>query len=142
MCEKRGKKTGKKAFEEREKIFFVLPCIPDPEKISKHTSLTFIDAQRFIQNPQPLVRIPIPSLTEERRKEMVKLVKKHGEDAKVGLRMHRRDANEALKEKQKGGVLTEDELRRGQELVQKFIDDYSKKIDELLAHKEKDILSV
>ncbi len=88
------------------------------------------------------IRVPIPVLTEERRKEMVKLVKKFGEDAKVAIRNVRRDANEHLKRLEKNKELTED-LRHDAEVeVQKLTDDHIKKIDEFVKHKEGEILEV
>jgi len=93
-------------------------------------------------NDGKIIRIPIPSLTEERRKEMVKLLKKYAEEARVGIRMHRRDANEAFKALQKDGKITEDDLHRSQDQVQKQTDETIKKVDELVEHKEKDILTM
>lgn len=88
------------------------------------------------------LKIPIPPLTEERRKELVKLVKKFGEDAKVALRNVRRDANEHLKKMEKNKELTEDQLKDGEKEVQKLTDDHIAKIDEIIKHKEKDIMEV
>lgn len=82
------------------------------------------------------LKIPIPPLTEERRKELVKLVKKFGEDAKVALRNVRRDANEHLKKMEKNKELTEDQLKDGEKEVQKLTDDHIAKIDEIIKHKE------
>ena len=89
-------------------------------------------------NDGKMIRIPLPPLSEERRKELVKLVKKMGEDAKVSVRNIRRDANDALKNEK----LPEDDLRKAQAQVQKFTDDQIQKIDSLLQSKEKDILNV
>lgn len=89
-------------------------------------------------NDGKLIRLPIPSLTEERRKDIVKNLKKHGEDCKVAIRNIRRDANEALKE----ADLTEDVLKKAQNEVQKLTDDFSKQADEAVAHKEKEIMTV
>jgi ribosome recycling factor len=89
-----------------------------------------------------LIRVPIPALTEERRKEMVKKAKKLGEEAKVSIRNVRRDANEALKKLEKDSDLTEDEARRLQGEVQKLTDKYTAQIDEVLDKKEKEILEV
>ncbi len=93
-------------------------------------------------NDGKLIRLPLPALNEDRRKDLVKIVKQHAEDSRVGIRMHRRDANEVIKKLQKEGKLTEDDLHRGQELVQKQTDESIKKIDDLVSHKEKDVLSV
>lgn len=89
-----------------------------------------------------VVRIPIPPLNEERRRELVKVVHKFGEDCKVSVRNARRDANEELKALMKDSKITEDEERKGIERIQKLTDDYTKQIDEALAHKEKDIMQV
>ena len=84
----------------------------------------------------------VPALTEERRKERVKDVKKIGEEAKVSVRNIRRDMNDQLKKDEKNGDITEDELRSGTEDVQKATDNSIKEIDQMIADKEKDIMSV
>lgn len=89
-----------------------------------------------------LVRLPMPALTQERRQELVKLVKKMGEEAKVALRGARREANDMLKELQKEGTLTEDEERNGLKKVQEATDKAVTKVDETLAKKEAEILEV
>ncbi|WP_281200433.1 ribosome recycling factor [Staphylococcus schleiferi] len=89
-----------------------------------------------------VIRIMVPALTEERRKELVKDVKKTGENAKVSVRNIRRDANDHLKRQQKDGEISEDELRNGSDEVQKITDSSIKDIDQLVADKEKDIMSV
>ena len=88
-----------------------------------------------------MIRIAVPALTEERRKERVKDVKKIGEEAKVSVRNIRRDMNDQLK-KMKNGDITEDELRSGTEDVQEATDNSIKEIDQMIADKEKDIMSV
>ena len=88
------------------------------------------------------VRLTIPQLTEERRKEISKTVKKYGEDAKVALRNERRHANDELKKLEKDGELTEDDLKKNLDTIQKLIDKTSKEIDDIIAEKEKEILSV
>ena len=93
-------------------------------------------------NDGKLIRVPIPPLTEERRKELTKICKKHGEDAKVHIRGVRRDANEELKKLQKDAKLTEDELRKGEADTQKLTDQYIQKIDDIIKKKEHDILEV
>lgn len=93
-------------------------------------------------NDGKLVRISIPALNEERRKELVKLIKKHAEEAKVSMRNARRDGNEELKKMHKESAITEDEFRKGEGETQKMTDEYIKKIDEAVVHKEKDILEV
>ncbi len=87
-----------------------------------------------------VIRINIPPLTEERRKELVRLVKKIGEDARVAVRNHRRDANEESKKAQKGGRLSEDDLRKAHDEIQKVTDQHIQKIDEILKKKEEEIL--
>ncbi len=91
-------------------------------------------------NDGKVVRIAIPPLTEERRKELVKVVRKMGEEAKVAIRAARREANETLKEFKKEGEISEDDAYRGQEQIQKLTDEYVKKVDEILAEKEKEIM--
>ena len=87
-----------------------------------------------------VIRINIPPLTEERRKELVRLVKKIGEDARVAIRNHRRDANEESKKAQKGGRHSEDDLRKAQDEIQKVTDQHIRKIDEILKKKEEELL--
>jgi len=93
-------------------------------------------------NDGKIIRLSIPQLTEERRREMVKLAKKYSEDAKISIRNCRRDANELLKELEKEKDISEDELKRSQDEVQKITDDYVKKIDSVIANKEKDIMEI
>ena len=92
-------------------------------------------------NDGKIIRLPIPALTTERRKDLVKTVKKMGEEAKVALRNVRREANEDLKEMKKEKLLPEDEAHRGQEEVQKITDDYIKKAEAQAAEKEKEIMA-
>jgi ribosome recycling factor len=89
-----------------------------------------------------LVRINIPPLTEERRKEMVKLVRRMAEDTKVAIRNHRRDANEALKKLQKDKEITEDDQKRGEKEIQDLTDQFVKLADEVVEHKEKEIMEI
>ncbi len=91
------------------------------------------------QGDGKVVRIGIPALTGERRKELVKVVRKMSEETKVAVRNARREANEMLKDYKKEGDISEDDARRGQELVQKITDEYTAKVDALLAEKEKEI---
>jgi len=91
-------------------------------------------------NDGKVIRINIPALTEDRRKDLVKHCKKLGEETKVVIRNARRDANEELKTKQKTGSLNEDSLRKSQDEIQKLTDEYIKKIDEVIKHKETEIL--
>jgi ribosome recycling factor len=94
------------------------------------------------QNDGKVVRIPVPAPTEERRKEMVKTVKKMGEDAKVAVRNLRRDANEEVKKLEKGKSISEDEAKKLTEQVQKKTDDKIAEIDKVVASKEKEVLTV
>ncbi len=91
-------------------------------------------------NDGKIIRINIPALTEERRKELVKVVRKMAEEAKVAVRNIRRDANEMLKELKKEKEISEDEHFRAQEDTQKLTDDYVKRVDEAAAAKEKEVL--
>ncbi|TFW10348.1 ribosome recycling factor [Oxalobacteraceae bacterium OM1] len=89
-----------------------------------------------------LIRVPTPPLTEERRKEIVKVVKGEGEDSKVAIRNIRRDANEALKKLLKDKACSEDDERRAQDDVQKLTDRFVAEVEKLIAEKEKELLTV
>jgi len=89
-----------------------------------------------------VIRVPLPPLTEERRKDLIRIVRHEAEQARVAVRNIRRDANSDLKTLMKDKDISEDDERRGEELVQKLTDEYVKKIDELLAEKEKDLMSI
>lgn len=93
-------------------------------------------------NDGNVIRVPIPPLNEERRRDLVKLVKKFGEDGKIAVRNVRRDAIEHLKKAEKNEHLSEDERKRGEQEAQKLTDKYIKDIDMLLAQKEKEIMEV
>jgi ribosome recycling factor len=93
-------------------------------------------------NDGSLLRIAIPALTEERRKELVKVVKKESEDAKVAIRNIRRDANDDLKKLEKNGEITEDDLRGYSDDIQKMTDEHISKVDSITKDKEKEILEV
>jgi ribosome recycling factor len=93
-------------------------------------------------NDGKVIRIPIPPLTEERRKEIVKLVKKIGEDSKVAIRNIRRDFLERIKKMEKDKQLSEDDSKRKQKEIQDITDNYIKKVDSALALKEKEIMEV
>ncbi len=93
-------------------------------------------------NDGKIIRLSIPQLTEERRKELVKVVKKMAEEAKIKLRNSRRDANEELKEFKKNSKMAEDELFAAQEEVQKLTNNRIEKIDKILALKEKEIMEI
>jgi ribosome recycling factor len=93
-------------------------------------------------NDGSVIRIVIPPLTEERRRELVKLVKKYSEDAKVAVRNIRRDANDELKKLEKNGEITEDELRGYTDDIQELTDDHIAKIDAITKEKQKEVLEV
>ncbi len=93
-------------------------------------------------NDGKVIRINIPPLTEERRKEYVKHAKQLAEQARVAVRNVRRDANDSLKKAQKDGDISEDEAKRGEDEIQKLTDQHTKEIDELLEAKEKEILEL
>lgn len=93
-------------------------------------------------NDGKVVRLSIPQLTEERRKDIAKVVKKMAEEGKIKLRNARRDANEELKALKKDNKISEDELFKSQEDVQKLTDQYIEKTDKILAAKEKEIMEI
>lgn len=93
-------------------------------------------------NDGNLIRIPFPALTEEKRKDQVKEIKKIGEDAKVNLRNIRRDKNELVKKAEKDKKLSEDLSKKHQDEVQKTTDSFIKKIDDLVAAKEKEVMTL
>jgi ribosome recycling factor len=93
-------------------------------------------------NDGKMIRIPIPPLSEERRRELIKLCKKHGEETKVHLRNIRREGNEEFKRLQKESKLTEDDLRKAEAEVQKLTDQHVQKVDQILQKKEEEILEV
>jgi ribosome recycling factor len=96
-------------------------------------------------NPQSdpnVVRLPIPPLTEERRKDLVKVVKKVAEEGKVAIRSIRRDSNDAFKRAEKDKDISEDESRKGQERVQEITDERIEKIEEMLEKKEQEIMEI
>lgn len=94
------------------------------------------------QNDGKIIRITIPTLTEERRKELVKLVKNMAEDYRVALRNQRRDSNDFLKELKKEKEISEDDFFRLQDRVQEVTDEYVKKVDELVKQKEQEIMEI
>ena len=96
-------------------------------------------------NPQvdgDLIRIPIPPLNEERRKELVKVARKSGEESKVAIRKARHEALDMLSEAEKEGELSADEVDRGKKKVEETVSEGTKQVDAILAHKEKDILEI
>lgn len=127
--------------------------VPDPRTIMivpRDKSATK-DIEKAIQksdlgltpnNDGKAITLKLPELTQDRRQDLVKSVKKKGEDKKIILRNYRREANEQVKKDQKDGSLTEDQSKQGQEKIQKLLDSYISKIDEVVRHKEEDVLSV
>jgi len=127
--------------------------VPDPKSLLVQPWDKGIvnDVVRAIQmaelgfNPQVdgnLVRIPVPPLSEDRRRELVKLCKRLAEEGKVAVRNVRRDANEKLKKSQKDKEISEDELHKGSDLVQKMTDKFIEEIDGVAAAKEQELMSV
>jgi ribosome recycling factor len=94
------------------------------------------------QSDKDLVRVPVPPLTEERRREIVKQVRQKGEEQKLAVRNERRDAKDLIAEAQKDGDISEDEAKKALEKVQKETDEGVKKIDEMVAAKEKEVMQV
>jgi len=94
------------------------------------------------QNDGGMIRLPIPPLTEERRRDLVKVVKRIGEDAKVAVRNIRRDANEKLKKLEKEHELSQDQMHTRQEAIQKLTDLFIKKVDDAVTGKEKEVLEL
>ena len=117
---------------------------PFEKRILKDIEKAIIEANLGF-NPSSdgdFIRVPMPPLSTERRKEYVKLSKTKGEDAKVAIRNVRRDANEMIKEATKEGSITQDDEKRGLKVVQETTDACVKKVDDLLAAKEKEIMEV
>ncbi len=112
-------------------------AVPDIEKAILKSELGLTP-----MNDGKVVRINLPPLTAERRKELVKLVKKMGEEFKVQLRNHRRDANEMYKEMKKEKTLSEDDLHKAQEKVQKTTDEFIAKVDVVIGQKEAEIMEI
>ena len=93
-------------------------------------------------NDGQVIRVPIPALTEERRKELVKIAKAYAEDGRVAVRNARREANDALKKEQKASEITEDEEKKAHVLIQNMTDEHVKEIDKVFASKEQEILEI
>lgn len=127
--------------------------VPEPRLITvkpwekgqtKHVEKALRDSDLNL-NPQvdgELIRIPIPALTEERRKEMVKLTKKYGEEWKVAVRKHRHDANDMIGELDEGGDVSTDDADRTKKKVEDIVAEGIKQVDSIVAAKDKDILEV
>ena len=111
--------------------------IPEIEKAIMKSDLGLTPS-----NDGKFIRIGIPPLTEERRKQLVKVVKKRAEEAKVAIRNIRRDTNEELKKLEKEKHLSEDDAKKSHDEIQKLTDFYITKIDEVLKHKENEIMEV
>jgi ribosome recycling factor len=92
------------------------------------------------QNDGSIIRIPVPPLTEERRKEFVKMSKKFAEEGKIGIRNVRRDEMESLKKSEKDKIISEDEKKRGEDEIQKLTDEFIKNIDKIIAQKEVELI--
>ena len=127
--------------------------VPDPRTllISPFDSKSIGEIEKAINmaniginpsNDGKSIRLVIPQVTEERRKELTKTVKKMGEDAKVAIRNVRRDANEKLKKMEKDHEITEDDLKKALDKVQKAVEKTEKSIDEVIANKDKEIMEV
>lgn len=93
-------------------------------------------------NDGKVIRLAFPELTEERRKELVRIIKKMGEESKIAIRSIRRDANDQLKQLEKDSEITEDELKSAEKDVQKLTDEYTEEIDKVIEEKEKEIMEL
>jgi len=111
--------------------------IPEIEKAIMKSDLGLMP-----MNDGKVIRINIPILTEERRKQLVKIVRKRAEESKIAVRNIRRDSNEELKKLEKAEHISEDEVKKELDEVQKITDSFISKIDELIEHKEKEIMEV
>ncbi len=112
--------------------------LSDIEKVLRASS----DLGISPQNDGEKIMLPIPPLTEERRKEFTKVARSKGEDAKISVRNARREANEVLKGLEKSGDLPEDDAKKALERTQKITDEFVKNVDEMVAKKEKEIMEV
>ena len=109
----------------------------DIEKAILHANLGLTPT-----NDGKVIRIPIPALTEERRRELVKVARKYAEEGSVAIRNVRRDANEQIKKLEKDGKISEDELHRSHERVQKLTDDFTAQVNQSIEKKEKEIMEI
>ncbi|MDA0712139.1 MAG: ribosome recycling factor [bacterium] len=115
------------------------------EKSSIHGIEKAIQESKLGLNPSndgSMIRLAIPALTEERRKELVKVVRQYSEECRVSIRNHRRDANELIKAGQKEGEIPEDDAKRASDQVQMLTDEFIKRIDDVLKDKEEEIMEV
>jgi ribosome recycling factor len=113
------------------------PMVPVIEKAIQEANLGLNPV-----NDGTNLKVPVPPPNEERRKDLVKLVKKYGEDTKVAVRNIRRDANDHLKKEEKEKKLSEDQLLDAEDEVQKITDEHTKLVDDILKHKEEEIMEV
>ena len=113
------------------------PMLPKVEKAIRDSDLGLNPS-----NMGELLRVPMPALTEERRRDLTKVVRHEGENAKVAIRNLRRDANQQLKDAVKDKAISEDDERRGEEEIQKLTDRYVAEIDKLLAQKEQELMQI
>jgi ribosome recycling factor len=113
------------------------PMIPKVEKAIRDSDLGLNPATQG-----EIIRIPMPALTEERRRDLIKVIKHEGENAKIAVRNLRRDANTHLKDALKKKEVAEDDERRAQDDVQRLTDRYIAEVDRLLAEKEKDLMAI
>ena len=113
------------------------PMVPVIEKAIQEANLGLNPV-----NDGTNLKVPVPPPNEERRKDLVKLVKKYGEDTKIAIRNIRRDANDHLKKEEKEKKLSEDQLLDAEDEVQKLTDEHTKLIDDILKHKEEEIMEV
>jgi ribosome recycling factor len=113
------------------------PMVPVIEKAIQEANLGFNPV-----NDGTNLKVPVPPPNEERRRDLVKLVKKYGEDTKVAIRNIRRDANDHLKKEEKEKKLSEDQLLDAEDEVQKLTDEHTKLVDDILKHKEEEIMEV
>lgn len=113
------------------------PLIKEVEK-----SLLASDLGLTPSNDGKVIKVPLPPLTEERRKELIKICKKHGEEAKIQIRGVRREGNEEIKKQLKESLLSEDEVRKAEQDIQKLTDQYVKNIDQILSKKEEEVMEV
>ncbi|WP_342169934.1 ribosome recycling factor [Rickettsia endosymbiont of Seladonia tumulorum] len=109
---------------------------------SVEKAITVANLGLTLSSDGQLIRLPIPALTEERRKELAKLAHKYGEDTKISLRNIRRDGNEELKKMEKDNIIAKDEHHSLAEQVQKLTDEYSSKVDSAIKQKEQEIMTV
>lgn len=114
-----------------------MSCLKDIEKAIQNSELNLNP-----NNDGTMIRLNIPPLNEERRKELIKQLMKKSEEHKVAIRNCRRDANEKIKKEQKDSIITEDDLKRENDQIQKLTDKYIKEIDTLTQAKEKDLKTI